>query len=313
MQESHWYDRCINWLICAQLTLTEASLALKEGYITQMESVKNSVINALCLPLQAGVGGAVPAGGKRRLLHHPPPGSPKSCPGLAGRLDPHQGHPQSPAHPGHRWPAPAQATMTTAFISHTRTNSNRIKYGTSGKPEEGAGSVQPWNTEWDVCLRVCMCVCLDEHTPECRAWMGRIDLLPSSSSIAECFAGFIQPEHALFLAKWMCHLGIGWGKQATWLDQDLKKNKFFHPDPLTLVIWRGFSPNIMEYWMFFPMLTLLNASAVCGTDTHSDVDPEILSLPRLETLSFSQLRVECCNYWANFPAHTPFEPIPCLD
>lgn len=74
-----------------------------------------SVFSALCLPLQASAGSAVPAGRERRLLHHAPPGSPQGGPGLAGRLDPHQGHPQPPAHPGHRRPAPAAPTMTTAL------------------------------------------------------------------------------------------------------------------------------------------------------------------------------------------------------
>lgn len=60
-----------------------------------------SLFHALCLPLQASAGGAVPTGGERRLLHHPPSGSPQSGPGLAGRLDPHQGHPQPAAHSGH--------------------------------------------------------------------------------------------------------------------------------------------------------------------------------------------------------------------
>lgn len=73
-----------------------------------------SVFSTLCLPLQASAGSAVPAGRERRLLHHAPPGSPQGGPGLAGRLDPHQGHPQPPAHPGHRRPAPAAPTMTTA-------------------------------------------------------------------------------------------------------------------------------------------------------------------------------------------------------
>lgn len=78
--------------------------------------------SALCLPPQAGAGGALPAGRKRRLLHHPPTGSPQSSPGLAGRLDPHQGHAQPPAHPRHWRPAPTKAAMTTAHtLAHTQT------------------------------------------------------------------------------------------------------------------------------------------------------------------------------------------------
>ena len=76
-----------------------------------------------CLPLQASAGGAVAARRECRLLHHAPPRPPQGSPGLTGRLDPHESHPQPAAHARHRRPAPAQAAMTTAHFPpvHTQT------------------------------------------------------------------------------------------------------------------------------------------------------------------------------------------------
>lgn len=107
-------------------------------------NVNNNSSKALSLSLQAGAGGAFSAGGKCRLLHHPPPGSPQGSPGLPGRLDPHQGHTQPPAHPGHWRPAPTPASMTTAHGLYDHcplyprlTCSSPINCQTTGKIRQG--------------------------------------------------------------------------------------------------------------------------------------------------------------------------------
>lgn len=110
-----------------------------------------SVFSTLCLPLQASAGSAVPAGRERRLLHHAPPGSPQGGPGLAGRLDPHQGHPQPPAHPGHRRPAPAAPTMTTAHCctQTARTVTPPLCQTTGGKKRGRGKKRRGWGGRWD--------------------------------------------------------------------------------------------------------------------------------------------------------------------
>ena len=120
------------------------------------ETSLSPVFFALCPPLQAGAGGTFPAGRKRRLLHHPPPGSPQGSPGLPRRLDAHQGHPQPPAHPGHWRPAPAPAAMTTAHWLE-RADCSLMNCQTTGKPGKG-GRV----------MCVLACLLLDEYTPECK-------------------------------------------------------------------------------------------------------------------------------------------------
>lgn len=78
--------------------------------------------------------------------------------------------------------------------------------------------------------------------------MGSIYVLSSQCSInAEVF---IRPSHALSLAKWMCHVRMKWGKQATPSDQDALTKRLF-----TL------TGSGSDFFFF-----LFCTSAVCGTD-----------------------------------------------